>query len=107
MGGHLVRIAKPLRCHIKWFHILPRQRNGCAKPLSRAEPKHRSNLEHYTLGQGAPKDLVLAYMWANLAAAHGVEIAQEVQDIVACEITRDQLAEAERMASEWTAERRQ
>jgi len=57
----------------------------------------------YALGEGVPEDYVLAYMWVNLAAAQGSENAQEIKDILEERLTREQIAEAQRMSREWLA----
>ena len=59
----------------------------------------------YAMGQGLPRDYVLAYMWLNLAAAQPSDKHEE--HIVAREgieglLTPAQLAEAQRLAFEWT-----
>lgn len=56
----------------------------------------------YFLGVGMPQDYVLAHMWLNLAAAKGQERALEYRDQVIKEMTPEQIAEAQRMAREWT-----
>ena len=58
----------------------------------------------YDTGDGVPEDDVLAYMWANLAAAQGHENAQEIQNIIEERMTREQIAEAQRMSREWIEE---
>ena len=61
----------------------------------------------YDLGEtvgvtmGVPEDKVLAYMWLNLAVAQGNEDAQENKDIVEQRMTREQIAEAQRLSREW------
>jgi hypothetical protein len=55
----------------------------------------------YHYGEGVPEDHVLAYMWYNLAAAQGNEIAQENKDIIEEEMTRAEIAEAQRLSREW------
>ncbi len=40
-------------------------------------------------------------MWYNLAAAQGNEIAQENKDIIEQRMTREQIAEAQRLSREW------
>ena len=40
-------------------------------------------------------------MWFNLSAAQGNEIAQENKDIVEQRMTREQIAEAQRLSREW------
>ncbi len=55
----------------------------------------------YGNGEGVPEDHVLAYMWSNLAAAQGNEIAQDNKDIIEERMTREQIAEAQRLSREW------
>ncbi len=55
----------------------------------------------YRLGQGVPKDYVLANMWLNLAAAQGDRDSAELRDRIAKLMTPEQTAEAERLAREW------
>jgi TPR repeat protein len=55
----------------------------------------------YALGEGVPEDDVLAYMWWNLAAAQGSENAQDNKDIIEERMTREQIAEAQRLSREW------
>jgi TPR repeat protein len=55
----------------------------------------------YARGEGVPQDDVLAYMWHNLAAAQGNEIAQDNKDIIEEDMTREQIAEAQRLSREW------
>ena len=57
----------------------------------------------YEFGLGVPQDFVKAHTWFNLAAAQGDSVAQQNRDIVASEMTPDQIAKAERMAREWMA----
>jgi len=44
---------------------------------------------------------VLAYMWSNLAAAQGDVGAQQHKDFVEQRMTREQIAEAQRLSREW------
>ena len=55
----------------------------------------------YDQGRGVPKDDVQAYMWFNLAAAQGDEDGAKWRDKVADKMTPGQVAEAQRLASEW------
>jgi TPR repeat protein len=55
----------------------------------------------YGVGRGVPQDDVMAYVWINLAAAQGNEVARTNLDIAANQMTPDQLAEAQRLAREW------
>ncbi len=56
----------------------------------------------YEYGEGVPQDDVQAYMWLSLAAAQGNELARKARDIVAKKMTPAELAEAQRLAREWT-----
>ncbi len=56
----------------------------------------------YFEGLGVPHDFVLALMWANLAAAQGSEAAIEVRKVLGERLRDDQIAEAQRLAREWT-----
>jgi TPR repeat protein len=56
----------------------------------------------YAEGQGVPQEYVTAHMWLNLAAAKdGEDDAAKARDTIAKEMTREQLAEAQRLAREW------
>ena len=56
----------------------------------------------YVAGQGVPKDYVLAHMWMNMAAAKRVKKAVKGRDLLEILMTPAQLAEAQRLAREWT-----
>ena len=56
---------------------------------------------YYLLGEGVPKDNVFAYMWANLAAAQGQKGAEKLRDSIEKELSKKQLAEAQRMTRNW------
>ena len=55
----------------------------------------------YAKGQGVPQDYVSAHMWYSLAAAKGLTDAAKERDMVASQMTAAQIAEAQRLASEW------
>ena len=57
----------------------------------------------YYFGQGVKKDDVKAYMWANLAAAQGLEEAVNILDLLLKELTPSQIEEGQRLAREWLA----
>ena len=57
----------------------------------------------YEDGEGVPKDYVLAYMWSNLAAAQGNFPAGLRRDRLEEQMTREQIAEAQRLSREWLA----
>lgn len=54
----------------------------------------------YARGLGVPKSLVQAYLWLNLAAAQGNELAADKRDRIEREMTREQVAEAQRLSIE-------
>ena len=58
----------------------------------------------YASGEGVPLDIVRAYMWWDVAASQGEEGAQRLKDITEEEMTREQIAEAERLSREWIEE---
>jgi TPR repeat protein len=55
----------------------------------------------HSQGLGVPLDDVLAYMWFNLSAAQGGEIATQLRDTVRKRMSREQIAEAQRLTREW------
>jgi TPR repeat protein len=57
----------------------------------------------YSAGEGVPEDFVLAYMWYDIAAAGGGEGAQSSKEILESYMTREQIAEGQRMSTEWLA----
>ena len=59
----------------------------------------------YVDGKGVQQDYVAAHTWFNLAAARGNDDARELRDEISESMTRDQVAEAQRAASEWLAAR--
>jgi len=63
----------------------------------------------YGQGQGVPQDYVEAHMWLNLAASNApgekYEEYAAVRDRVASRMSAAQVAEAQRLARQWLAER--
>ena len=53
----------------------------------------------YFRGQGVPQNDVRAYMWHSVAAAQGNEIARDFIDTAADQLTPDQLARGQDMAT--------
>jgi TPR repeat protein/S1-C subfamily serine protease len=53
----------------------------------------------YAAGEGVPTNHVLAYSWASLAAAGGHAKSKELREFLAKEMTREQIAEAQRIAA--------
>ena len=59
----------------------------------------------YANGEGVPEDKVLAYMWLNISAASGNESAKEIKELVSRKMTREQIAEAQKLSREWKPRR--
>jgi TPR repeat protein len=55
----------------------------------------------YSNGQGVPQDFVQTHMWFNLAAAQGNAEAKNFRNLIAKDMTSEQIAEAQRLAREW------
>ena len=53
----------------------------------------------YFFGRGVPQDLVMAYAWLNVAAAHD-ERAPGLRSVAASAMTAEQIAEGQRLARE-------
>ena len=77
---------------VKWF------RKAADQGLAEAQ----NNLGlMYAKGEGVPENDVQAYKWWNLAAAQGNESAKENKAIVEKKMTREQIAEAQRLSTGW------
>jgi len=55
----------------------------------------------YANGSGVAEDDVLAYVWANLAGAHGAARGTELCDLLEKRMTGAQIEEAQRLSREW------
>ena len=53
------------------------------------------------MAEGVPENNVLAYMWMNLLATQGDERAQRNKQILGVRMTREQIAEGQRLPTEW------
>ena len=77
---------------VRWYRLAAEQGHAEAQWLLGIVHDH---------GAGVPEDDVLAYMWFNLAGAQGHVSAQESEDIIESRMTREQIAEAQRLSREW------
>ena len=59
----------------------------------------------YMYEAGVPQDTVKAYMWWSLAAAGGDSKSGEYRDSIAKMLTKDQLAQAKKMAADCKAQK--
>ena len=57
----------------------------------------------YANDHGVAEDTVRAYMWLNLAAAQGNEGAKQSQSMIVGRMTKEQIAEAQKLSRGWTA----
>jgi TPR repeat protein len=72
------------------------------KAAEQGAAKAQFNLGNmYDTGEGVSRNPVMAYVVNNLAAAQGHESARNNRDIIANDLSREQIAEGQRMASEW------
>ncbi|MGB7285473.1 MAG: sel1 repeat family protein [Salaquimonas sp.] len=55
----------------------------------------------YATGRNGEVDVVAAHKWLNIAAFRGVEIAKSHREELALEMTREQIAAAQREARDW------
>ena len=68
----------------------------------------------YAIGNGVPKDYVLAYIWSNLASTRDPasekekrDKAEKIRNIPTSKLTPAQIAEAQRLAREWKPKKEQ
>jgi uncharacterized protein len=71
-------------------------------PLTKA-PQVRSGFS-YEVGSGVPQDYVQAYMWCNLSAAQGFQLAKYRRAELERLMTPAQITEAQKLAREWKPE---
>ena len=75
---------------VKWYPLAAEQGD--------ARAQHNLGFM-YDNGDGVPVNYVQAYKWFSLSAALGDEDAREYVDLVALEMTSEQIAEAQRLAA--------
>jgi len=86
---------------------VPENRAEAAKWFRRAADQGHTGAQvylalSYATGLGVPKDNVQAYMWLTLAAARGDPDAIGNRNRVARQMNPAQIAEAQKLAREWT-----
>jgi TPR repeat protein len=59
----------------------------------------------YITGEGVTKDLVNAYLWAELAINYGSSQAIEIRRKLIAFMTKEQIAEAQKLSLEWVEKR--
>jgi TPR repeat protein len=80
----------------RWSHLCLSAQGGYPKGQAQMGQYY-----HYGLS-GKPKDPVRAFMWYSLAEMSGDTAIYRLKDLILSEMTQDQIAEAERLAAEWT-----
>lgn len=60
--------------------------------------------ELYAQGRGMPRDYVAAHLWFNLAAANGHKDAANQRAIVSQKLKPEEIAKAQKLARNWTAD---
>ena len=76
---------------VKWYRLAAEQGNVFAQ----------QNLGGaYYQGAGTTKDLVYSHMWFNIAASLGEISAGKARELVAEQMTQEQIAEAQKLARE-------
>ena len=77
----------------KWFRLAAEQGHADAQ----------YNLGYiYLTGEGVKQDFIFAHMWFDLSAAQGKQIAVNGRSFVAQRMSPAQVAEAQKLAREWT-----
>ncbi len=77
---------------LKWYRLAADQGNAFAQ--------NNLGLMHEK-GQGVPQDIVRAHMWFNLSGAQGHEQGLKNRDRAGASMTREQIAEAQKLARGW------
>lgn len=77
---------------VKWFRLAAEQGD--------LQGQRRIGAAFY-FGWGVPQDYIEGHMWLNLAAAQGDEEAKKLRSQIAAQMTKEQVAEAQRLAREW------
>ncbi len=73
-------------------------REAVRAPSAQSEALYKMGLI-YSVGESA--DLVQAHMWFNLAATRGSEAAKECRRELSGQMSKDEIAAAQRAAREW------
>lgn len=55
----------------------------------------------YATGRNGEVDVVAAHKWLNIAAYRGLDVAKARREELAAEMSREQIARAQREAREW------
>ena len=88
---------------------VPKIENEAVNLLKKAamlgdRPSQQTLAARYQIGRGVPRDIIKAYAWYNVAGANGDPSASKSRDLIATEMTPDQIADAQRLSGEWFRE---
>ena len=90
-------VARDDRESVRWFRLAAEQGD--------AEAQGGLGLAYGT-GRGVPQDFVASHMWMTLAAAQLTGVTRNgaltFRNTIAAAMTSEQIAEAQRLAREWT-----
>jgi TPR repeat protein len=87
-------VVQDYREAVKWYKKAAQQGNASAP--------YYLGFRYYK-GEGVVQDYREAHKWWNIAAAQGDEDARKARDALAQKMSTDQIASAQRLASEWQA----
>jgi len=86
---------------MSWFNLFKKSEDahGIAAEIP-TDPEEQYQLGfRYASGRGVPKDMVMAYKWLTIAAAHGHEQAIELKNMISERMAPGEITEAERRAT--------
>ena len=114
-------VSKDYRAAVKWFNLSAEQGNALAQyhlgvaysfglgvvpdyeialnwyrksaEQGNAFAQHHLSLLYY-FGNGVPEDKKYAYMWANFASLSGIEVAEQLRQVLTEQMTSSQINEA-------------
>ena len=84
-------VSQDGRQAVKWLTLAAENRH--------AQAQYNLAVLYYK-GDGVPQDYVRVHLWFNLAASNGLEKGAESRDDIAKSMTTEQIAEAQKRASE-------
>jgi len=87
-------VLQDYKTAVKWFTLAAEQGHANAQFLLGVM---------YILGRGVTQDDVYSHMWANIASSNGAEKAGEMRDMIAKDLTPQQLERAQQLARECVA----
>ena len=90
-------VRKDYQQALRWFRLAADQGEALAQTKMAVM---------YDEGQGVSKNIVQAYKWYSLAATNGDKPASLLRDSLADQMTKAQIAEAQKLAQEWKTKKK-